>query len=157
LNKPEENKNCVLHSRIFRRMQGTTMRNFVRWIVALSVCLSIWLSVFLSVCPQSSKHVLKCYFSAICRWFDLKFGRDLQVNLLFVFLLIFLLSFSYNSSFYSFSSEFEFCSIYNAKDIGRKRCRQQVTWRKAESCKITQSCAKSFGVTRSHAKLCRIT
>jgi hypothetical protein len=46
---------------------------------------------------------LSAFFSAVCRWIDLKFGRDLHVDLLFQFLFFFLNSSSNSSS----SSEIE--------------------------------------------------
>jgi hypothetical protein len=49
---------------------------------------------------------LSAFFSAVCGLIDLKFGRDLHVDLLFQFLFFFLLNSSSSSSFSSsFSSE----------------------------------------------------
>jgi hypothetical protein len=47
---------------------------------------------------------LSAFFSAVCGRIDLKFGKDLHVDLLFQFLFFFFL----NSSKSSFSSELEF-------------------------------------------------
>jgi hypothetical protein len=60
-----------------------------------------------------AQSVSKCFFSAVCGWIVLKFGGDLQVNLLFLLLLFSLLSSSSNSSFFSsFSWGFAFICIY---------------------------------------------
>jgi hypothetical protein len=60
---------------------------------------------------DGSHHIiLSVFFSAVCGQIDLKFGRDLHVDLLFQYLLFFFLSsysnfsFSSSSSFSSFSS-----------------------------------------------------
>jgi hypothetical protein len=44
---------------------------------------------------------LSAIFSAVCRWINLKFGRDLHVYLLFQFLFFFFLNSASNSSFSS--------------------------------------------------------
>jgi hypothetical protein len=49
---------------------------------------------------------LRAFFSAVCGWIDLKFARDLHVDLLFQFLFFFFLNSSSNSPFSSFSSSF---------------------------------------------------
>jgi hypothetical protein len=49
---------------------------------------------------------LSVFFSAFCGWIDLKFGRDLHVDLLFQFLFFLFLNSSSNSSFSSFPSSF---------------------------------------------------
>jgi hypothetical protein len=41
---------------------------------------------------------LSAFFSAVCKWIDLKFGRDLHIDLLFQFLFFFLNSSSNSSS-----------------------------------------------------------
>jgi hypothetical protein len=61
--------------------------------------------------PVSPYNTSICFFSDVCERVDLKFGEDLQVDLLFLFLLFFLPS-SFN---FSFSSEFEFIHIHKAK------------------------------------------
>ena len=43
-------------------------------------------SVGLLVCPHIT---LSAFFSAVCEWINLKFGRDLHVHLLFQFLFFF--------------------------------------------------------------------
>jgi hypothetical protein len=71
------------------------MRDFVH--------LSVGLPVGWSVGPHIT---LKNIFSAVCGQIDLKYGGDLHVDLLFQFLLFFVLSSSSNSSFSSsFSSD----------------------------------------------------
>jgi hypothetical protein len=62
-----------------------------------------------------SPYHFSAFFSAVCGWNYLKFGRDLHVDLLFQFLLFFFLNSSSNSSFSSaFYSEIEFVYIFIA-------------------------------------------
>jgi uncharacterized Fe-S radical SAM superfamily protein PflX len=72
--------------------------------VCWSICWSICQLVRWLVCPHIT---LSAFFSAICRWIDLKFGRHLHVDLLFQFLFCFFLSSSSNYTLSSSSSEIE--------------------------------------------------
>ena len=74
----------------FQVRAGTSIRDFVHWLVCWSV--------------GRSPYCLNAFFSAVSGWIDLKYGRDLHVDCLFQFLLFFFSSSSSsNSSFFSFS------------------------------------------------------
>jgi hypothetical protein len=80
------------------------VRPSVRWLVG-------WL-IGWSVCPYIT---LSAFFSAVCGQIDLKFSRDLHIDLLFQFNFLFFLDSSSNSSFSSFfSSEIDFVYIFIA-------------------------------------------
>jgi hypothetical protein len=89
---------------VFRREHSASIKDFVRQFVGRLVG---WL-----LCPHITLNVI---FLAMCRPIDLKFSRDLHVDLLFQFLFFFFLSSSFNSSMSSFSSSFstEIKLIYN--------------------------------------------
>ena len=64
---------------------------------------SLFLTFVRSFVRSFGPHItLNAFFSAVCRWIDLKFGRDLHVDLLFQFLLLFFLSSSSSFSLFSF-------------------------------------------------------
>jgi hypothetical protein len=79
---------------VFRRKHSASIKDFVRWSVGLlvcrsigpSICRSVSLLVGLLVRPHITLNVI---FSAVCGQIDLKFGRDLHVDLSFQFLLLY--------------------------------------------------------------------
>jgi hypothetical protein len=139
-------------------MQDASITDFVRW------------SVGGLVCP---KIALNAFFSTVCGRIDRKFGKDLQVDLHFQFLLFFLLS-SFFNSFSSFSSPslwnydlFVFIrqnNILGERDVNNMpypkglnfSTRPNFSWSHAKSRKVMQSHAKICKVMQSYVELRKV-